>query len=55
MFVAKWQDQGTYACYSNTINGAIHCLLNFVPNNEAGVIYVYNYDKLVEKMQNFES
>ena len=41
MFEARWQNNEEFACYSNTLSGAIELLLAFVPEDEAGCIYVY--------------
>jgi len=49
MFEARWQNKEGYACYSNTLSGAIELLLAFVPEEEAGCIYVYDNGTLVKK------
>ena len=49
MFEARWQNNEEYACVSNTINGAIECLLALVPEEDAGCIYVYNNGNLIKK------
>jgi len=49
MFEARWENKRNYACFSNTIQGAISTLLCFVPKEDVGCIYVYENGKLVKK------
>ena len=49
MFEARWENKKDYACYSDTMNGAISTLLCFVPDDESGCIYIYNDGQLVKK------
>ncbi len=50
MIIAKWEDKKDFACFSNTIDGAVSCLLNFIPEDETGVIYIYKDDRLIDKV-----
>ena len=49
MYEARWENKRDFACFSDTMNGAISTLLCFVPDDETGCIYVYEEDKLVRK------
>ncbi len=49
MYEARWEDKRDFACFSNTMNGAISTLLCFVPDDETGCIFIYNNGDLVKK------